>query len=284
MRRPFDKPVELIPRRLYAIGGMVPLDGKVSWVPAAARGFQPMNSYLLLEDRYALLIDTGLPYHEAQVLDQLGQVLPQGYDLSIYLTRYEMDCVGNVGPIAMKFGISHLYTGGVFNPFDGFDQISSIGEDRGAVEDRVSRVKAGNVLEIGKNGRTLEVITAPFKMLTAYWGYDAATETMFTSDMFGQHIWPEEAYHPVATEADDKSTAESVADAVRARYWWLDHINPAVLLERFEALVAQYKISRIAPTHGSVVSGPVLVQRHIQFIRQLLTPTVSQESKRRVSA
>lgn len=266
----FDTSVELVPKRLYALGGMVPLDGEVSWVPETARGFQPTNCYLLLEGRKALLVDTGLPYHEAQILEQLAHLLPADAELSIYLTRSEMDAGGNVGPIAACFGVQNVYAGGNNNPFDGFDQIiSPTGEDRAVAKGQLfRRIREGSVVIDG--GRSLEVVTPPFRMLTSFWGYDAQTETLFTSCIFGQHVWPDDGYRPVATLADDRSTAQSVKAFTTARYWWLDYVETGELLSRLDAIFAKYSIMRIAPSHGAVVSGPALVKRHYGFVRQML--------------
>ena len=51
--------VELIPDQLYRIGAMMPLDGRISWVPPDVRGFQPANSFVVLDGLNATLIDTG---------------------------------------------------------------------------------------------------------------------------------------------------------------------------------------------------------------------------------
>src|SRR3954447_6772610 len=66
-----DLPITLVASRLYGLGGMAALDGRVSWAPQNARGYQPVNCYLLVEAERALLIDTGLPVHLSQVTEQL---------------------------------------------------------------------------------------------------------------------------------------------------------------------------------------------------------------------
>ena len=51
----------LVPDRLYALGAAVPNDGAITWLPAGAGGFVPLNAYLLTEGRRGILVDTASP-------------------------------------------------------------------------------------------------------------------------------------------------------------------------------------------------------------------------------
>ena len=70
-----DSPVSIVPGRLYALGGTVALDGRISWFPPDATGSAPTSCYLLLDGGSALLIDTGLPVHRDVLIAQLGSLL-----------------------------------------------------------------------------------------------------------------------------------------------------------------------------------------------------------------
>src|ERR1700720_4279644 len=92
-----DAAVEVIPGKLYGLGGRVWLDGRVSWAPDE-QAYQPINCYLLLGED-PILVDTGLPAHEREVIGQLRSVLPNNRSTAVFLSRAEWDCIGNLGAI-----------------------------------------------------------------------------------------------------------------------------------------------------------------------------------------
>jgi hypothetical protein len=67
--------LELVAGRLYAIGGVAPADGRISWLPPGIDGFELSHCYLLREAGGAPLIDSGLPAHREAVLDGLSETL-----------------------------------------------------------------------------------------------------------------------------------------------------------------------------------------------------------------
>src|SRR5579859_7929571 len=125
--------------KLVVLGGLIPLDGRVSWVPPRATGFQPSNCYLLSEPNARpvaarnavgesrLLVDSGLAVHSEEILEDLASLIGEGGSLSVFFTRAEMDCVSNLEPIARRFDIERLFTGGVINPFDAFEDLGRTG-------------------------------------------------------------------------------------------------------------------------------------------------------------
>lgn len=261
-------PVALVRQKLYALGGTIPLDGRVSWVPHVARGYQPISCYLLLEDQHALLIDTGLPIHLTQIARQLDSFAAEGRDLSIYLTRAEMDCVGNVASLTNAFTVKSVWTGGAYNPFDGFDQLTA--NSRGEHDEPVIRLLPGESIHIGLN-RRLEVLLPPLRMLTSYWAYDTGTSTLFTSDVFGYGATEFSDYEVIRNSGQDHSDLSSVRAYLEAKYWWLPVVDSLRLVRELDVIFSTRKVARIAPTHGFVLEGDDLVAKHYHLLRQLLT-------------
>jgi flavorubredoxin len=265
-----DEPRALVEGKLYALGGTVELDGRVSWVPRTASGYQPVNCYLLVEGERALLIDSGLPVHLAQITSQLEQLIGDDTIFSVYVTRAEMDCVGNVAALTATFDTEAVLTGGVYNPFDGFDQITA--ESRGEGDQPVLRILPGEAVELGRE-RQVEVLRPPLRMLTSFWAYDSATCTLFTSDVFGYGSAAAREYRPVIRAREDRSTAATVREETQAKYWWLPVVDRASLIEGLDEIFAAREIRRIAPTHGFVLEGAELVARHYALLREVLQGT-----------
>ena len=81
---------------------MVPLDGRISWVPPDRRGFEPHNKYLITREKRALLLDTGVAAHEGSLLASLGHLIGDRH-LTVLVTRNELDCLGNLAAIVDRY-------------------------------------------------------------------------------------------------------------------------------------------------------------------------------------
>src|SRR3954471_23112050 len=99
--------IEIVPDRLYALGGLVELDGRISWGPNDG-SLQPINAYLLLSGDAPTLIDTGLAVHRSAFAEQLRGLLPANSHLNVFLTRSEHDCCGNVGLVMGEYDAGRL--------------------------------------------------------------------------------------------------------------------------------------------------------------------------------
>src|SRR5438132_6766015 len=92
--------VEELAPDLHVMGGVVQSNQRVSWCANRPGQFQPINCYLLAAGDQRLLIDTGVAIHEATVLAGLESLLSAGSEISVYLTRAELECFSNLGAIA----------------------------------------------------------------------------------------------------------------------------------------------------------------------------------------
>ena len=266
-------PLALSPGRLYALGGALPLDGGLSWAPELPGRVQFANAYLLLEGDRGLLVDTGVALHRDLVLEQLAQVVPDGATLTVFLTRAEMDCLSNLGPVASRFRVDGVMTGGSMNPFDAFDDVPWVGPagqhfgleqtDRGGLS--MARTKG---LDLGPE-RSLTVITPVFRLLSTFWLFDERTRTLFTSDLFGHTDSGPALERTAAAEADD-ATAESVARHLLAKFWWLAGADTERLRADLDAIFEQFRPEAVAPTHGRVLVGREVVDRHRRLLDSIL--------------
>jgi glyoxylase-like metal-dependent hydrolase (beta-lactamase superfamily II) len=259
---------------LHVLGGLIPLDGRVSWVPADARGWQPSNCYLVQEESGALLVDSGMAVDEELVIDQLTSLLGEGGETAVFFTRGEMDCVSNLGPLAQKFEITGLYTGGATNPFDAFDDVNAMRfrdrrrqiDRRNEQGDAVARSPLVNVAP----GRDIAIESPLLRLLPTFWGWDAKTGTLFTSDTFTHATVDDPAGPRIVDAVDERETVESVRAHLLAKYEWLARANTSTLRDWLAAKFDELRPEAIAPTRGCVLRGRAVVEHHVRLMLSAL--------------
>jgi hypothetical protein len=220
-----DRPTAIVAGKVYALGGCVALDGRVSWAPPAAGRFQAITCYLLREGDESLLIDIGVPAHVSAVMHQLKELLAPGSPLKVFLTRAELDAVGNLAVIREAYDVRYVMAGGSVNPFDGYDDASSA-RDSSRPALPVVRTSGIDLAE----GRQIRVIVPLFRFLPTYWPFDIQTRTLFTSDVFGFTDQAEDQAPEVRSSAsEDPATLESVVDHLFRKFWWLPGSDPDLM-------------------------------------------------------
>lgn len=281
--RPFrgasPAPASLVDGRLYRVGGSVALDDRVSFVPAGSVGWLPANAYAVVEDDSVLLVDTGLAAHEAAVIGALEQIVPTGRPIKVFITRSEMDCVSNLGPVASRFGIEELYTGGMTNPFDAFDDAASRRQREGDVIKRFahagSRMRGSSiarslVVELSET-RRLAVESAVLRMLPTFWVWDESTRTIFTSDSFTHVTCDAADAAPIVDEwTPDPTTVDSLARSLFTRHWWIPYARTDELAAFVEQTFSRLEPEIIAPVRGCVLVGRLVVERHVAMMLEAL--------------
>jgi flavorubredoxin len=268
--------VELVPDRLYRIGAMMPLDGRISWVPSTLRGYQPANCYLILEGKNATLIDTGPALYEHEIVDQLKSVLPADAHLTVFVTRLEPEGLGNIGPIQAGIGIDRIITGGIPNMFDSWNEIPGFVEMWNNRSDWLGdrtfmdRVATGESIPMGGSDRLL-VLPAPLRILATFWVYDKETRTLFTTDVFGHTSAKSPTESPVRSSlAEDDTTYESARAQVLAKFPWVAYANNEPIDDKLTQLFAERQVDMIAPMHGAILRGEALVNKHVEILHRVL--------------
>jgi flavorubredoxin len=259
--------VALVPGRLFLLGDSVAMDGRISWVPADATGWQPLNAYLLLEDGGAVIVDPGPAAHQAVVLRQLAALLPAGHTVSIYLTRAEPDVTGNLGEVARRYRVDKLFCGGGPNPFDAFEAVGAMTPISRGERVQMERTPAGYAVPVGGT-RGVEVLRPIIRLLATYWGYDAATRTLFTSDSFGHHLQASPDGPRVLR--DGALDRAAVRAHLLAKFGWLEHARTRSIVDNLRGMRRDRAIDRIAPGRGLVIEGAGLVARELDAMEQVL--------------
>ena len=246
--------VELVPGRVYALGAAIPLDGRVSWVPPRARGFQASHAHLLLEGSRALLNDTGVEAVGPAVLQQLAALVPIGSPLTVIVSRPEFDCSGSMAELARRYQLSG---GGVYD-------FTRVGLRNLRFDTPSGQLEPGTRIELGPD-RSLLCVPAPIRMLMTRWLYDEATQTLFTADAFTHAIAATPAETRVVRDPAPPSV-DQVAEFMVAKFWWLPHLRSSHVGDAVEQLFARHEVEAIAPSYGAVVQGRAAVVAHVQAV------------------
>ena len=91
--------------------------------------------------------------------------------------------IQNIDPFTLYFNVKECFTG---NPDAAFWFDFGAGSDSGQnTLDKLNITTIGReeTIPIGKLGRPVVVYQAPIRLIATRWIYDAATKTLFTSDM-----------------------------------------------------------------------------------------------------
>ena len=207
--------------KLYALQHPFPLDGRVSAYPESARGYSVANSYLLTESDAALLIDTGFGKDEPAIRAEIESLISPGLPLSMFPLRLnEFMSINNVEVFAGHFNVEQCYTSNVDAAL-WFD-FGAKADGRSVLESmRVTAVTRVDTIEVGKQGRPVEVMQAPIRLIATRWLYDGLTRTLFSSDLF-THVWRDRVHGPwvVAGEPDTATQRQLRSFMLNTRYWW----------------------------------------------------------------
>jgi flavorubredoxin len=257
--------------KLYALQNPFPLDGRVSAYPGSARGFSVANSYLLREGDAALLVDTGFGKDEPTIRAQIETLIGPRLPLSMFPLRLnEFMSINNVEAFAGHFNVEQCYTSNVDAAL-WFD-FGAKANGRSQLESmRVTAVTRADTIEVGTQGRPVEVMQAPIRLIATRWLYDAMTRTLFSSDLF-THVWRDRAHGPwvVAEETDSTTARELRSFMLNTRYWWLEGAPTEAIRRGIDAVFDKYDIETIAPGYGCILRGRNVVARHYRLLDEFL--------------
>ena len=262
--------VELAAGKVYALHNTFALDGRISAYPISARGHSVSNCYLLKEDAGALLLDTGYAAHEAEILAQLESILDPATPLHLLPLRInEFMSVGNAMAIAKRFNVVEcLAPVPEINEWLEFEALEPGDAASGNPVLPTTILKPLHPIEIGD--RYIEVMNAPIRLISTRWIYDAATRTLFTSDMFS-HFWADGAEGPWLLDEDEVTTTSFVRSfLLNTRYWWLEGAKTDSIRKGVADVFERYEIESIAPGYGAILRGRHLVEQQFSVLDEVL--------------
>lgn len=262
-------PVEISGRDLLRLGGTVQIDDRLSWRGSADYGFyDPVNAYLLREGDDVLLVEAGVPLMAETIRRQLHIAGGDSTRLRIAVTRNEPDCISNIPVLAKDPGVERVYSPGLMNPLDYFDDVSTRFQMLSFGVEQVP-IRPGSRVPVG-TGRYLEAVQTPLRMLSTTWYYQAETLTLFCSDIFTDAL----ARTPEDCVVTDSVGFTQLVPAMRAhlalRYDWLSRSNLTQIVADLNVIFEKYRIENLAPSRGCVIMGSAAAQERMEALLYIL--------------
>jgi hypothetical protein len=258
--------LDLCDGRLVGLPSPYRLDGRVSTHPDDARGFAPMNTYVLVERDAALVLEAGLSVHEASLLRRLDVVLAGRREIGLFpLTLSDFHSVCNARAIIERFDVDTLYG---LRP-----DVASWIDFRGGGDatPRVRSIGAPGAEHVDLGSRRVHTMEAVLRLPPTLWLYDGATRTLFTSDAFTHVRRASEDGPWVVEEETDETTLEDVRDHLGGgRFWWLKDAHVGPLRRALAAVFERLDVEVVAPSYGCVLRGRAVVRRHHDLLQQAL--------------
>jgi flavorubredoxin len=118
-------------------------------------------------------------------------------------------------------------------------------------------------------GRRVSVINARLKLLATAWLYDHATKVLFSSDTFS-HALATSPVERIVTAADDRTTQAEVHEHMMLKFDWLEGAETEPLRTFLDEVFRTYDVQTIAPSHGCILEGADVVQRHRAMVDAVL--------------
>jgi flavorubredoxin len=235
------------------------------------------NSYLLTQSDAAMLIDTGFSKDEPVIRAQIESLIAPGLPLSLFSLRLnEFMSINNVETFAGHFNVDTCYTSNVDAAL-WFD-FGAKAEGRGILESmKVTAVTRADTIQLGKQGRAIDVMQAPIRLIATRWLYDRATRTLFSSDMF-THVWRDTRKGPWIVQETDQDSAANDPTSLRdirsfllnTRYWWLEGAPTDSIRRGIGDVFDKYDVETIAPGYGCILRGRKVVVRHYRMLDEIL--------------
>ena len=284
--------VELVDNELFLLGGVEPIDGRLSHYPDKTIGkYAPYNCYLLRSGSEDLLIESGAASHHPVIGSQLRELLRDRAGLRrMAVTRVEPECNSNIPNLVRDFGVESVHSLSGMSALQYFPvtprEMRAAGFDASSTELQMMDfgVKCiplvdGEAIALGGKDR-LEPFRSPLRVLPTMWFYDGATRTLFCSDIFGGHVSDTPSARTNSEVLSGERMLAGMLDDLKQKFGWLSQGYLAGIADTLETYFLRRNIEILAPTRGNVVVGAKAVEANWRaLIRALRTLDVGGGAK-----
>ena len=139
-------------------------------------------------------------------------------------------------------------------------------------------IERGHRLAVDLAGtRVLEVLSPELRLMPNSWGYDAATKTLLSSDIF-TWVLRDTAAGPWLIDSDDPDTttpAQIEHALAHNRYWWLPGADMDDIRASLAELFDTHDIETVVPDNGPLLRGAA-IQRQYQLLDDYLVQAATQ--------
>ncbi|MFT4011815.1 MAG: MBL fold metallo-hydrolase [Paracoccus sp. (in: a-proteobacteria)] len=198
-------------------------------------------AFLVVGEKSAALIETGITAAHLIVLEQVDQILA-GRDIEVeyvFVTHSEMSHCGGVGKVLGKFPKARMI-GEVCDLHLVFPQF----------EDRIEFAEPGDSFDLG--GRALTVHESVFRdLIHSRWFFDTGANVLFTGDGFAySHVHDACDCGHLAEEATTLKIDEQMQRFAFSAFHWTQFVDIEPYVERMDDLLHELDVRIVAPTHG----------------------------------
>ena len=235
---------------------------------------------MVVSERSALIIDTGIAVHWDIIRDGLDTVLAGVADRALIMTRREPDAISNLPAIVQRYLLQSVFCGGVISPLDFFERVdatSTEGHIRSIANSDVAWLQPGSLLQVGR--MQVETLSTTLRVLPKNHFYERETRTLFASDTWGLVPQPQAGpLEVIRSDAPSLSTA-AILRYLRHRFEWLLGTDTTPMKDELHELRRTHPIDRICSSYGCVIEGSALVatvlQRTVEALDMLAVEPVA---------
>ena len=260
---------ELVPDKLYAVGGSIPGTPHPCWMPVDSDGWIPLQCYVFRSGGTGIIVDTGTGIHRKQITAGLEALLSRTSRRELLMTRREPECSVNLDWIVRDFNISVVRCAGeYFNPLDFFASFENANTQalvNASTGDTFKFMAAGDVLEIG--AFEMHILRTPIRVLSTSWFYESVTRTLFSTDFWGFATQRDPESPPVVRSQSITLSPEVIRDFTGTKFDFLWATVTSSIFRALKLITDQYPIDRVCPSYGCVLEGRDLVADLVEKTR-----------------
>lgn len=257
--------VEKIAENVICLSDIMPIDGRVSWLPPKARGFEAYNKNLVLNGDRVLMIETGVACHGASLVDSMRDIL-DGKTLVVFPTRIELDSIGNLARLYSAFPNIELVSA---NPIPANRLVHR--PDGSTPVIPFTPVTPGQTLA-AVGFPDVRVIDPIIRTLGTAWLLDEISGTLFTGDSFCDDLLERADTPTLRRESPPSFAPEGLRASILQKFDWLANASTLLLARAWDDLFTRIAPKAIAGVRGRVCIGEENVQQLLQLYRAALFP------------
>jgi flavorubredoxin len=202
-------------------------------------------AYLVVGEKHSALIETGITAIHKVVLRQAEELIAAGRpDIRhAFVSHSEMSHCGGVGSVLDRFPQATAH-----------GEISDLHLVFPQLEDRMFFAEPGERFDLG--GTEIVVLESVFRdLMYSRWYFDTKRKVLFPGDGFAYgHLHDAVDCGHFAEETQELDIVSQMARFAFAAFHWTLYVDIEPYIERLDALLEEYDVQMIAPTHGLVIS------------------------------
>ena len=255
--------IEKVTDDILILTDVMPIDGRVSWLPPGAKGFEPYNAHVVLSDSTALLIDTGFAVHAPSLLPTLREVLGSRR-LAVFGSRIELDSVGNLGRILEEFPNTIV---GSANPIVPMTLVHT-SEWKTPDAPFTKYVVGDHLTALGFPH--IRVVDPIIRTLGTTWLWDERNEVLFSADFFCSDMLARADQSAIRKSGAALIAPEGLRATILSKFDWVGNADTRNLEMAWDALFSSIHPLAIVPIRGRVQYGRDLVKGVLADYRKAL--------------